>query len=84
MSWSTQSLARGSARNPKKVILGWAVILVIGLVLVGGLFGDAVTTQASFVNNPDSKVAEDLIEDLRGEDTHAREIVIVRIGLVNR
>ena len=79
MNWSTQSLARGSARNPRKVILGWAVIFVIGLALVGGLFEDAITTQFSFINNPDSKVAEELIEDrLHGEDTHAREIVIVR------
>ena len=79
MSWSTQALARVSARNAKKVIFGWAVMFVIGLVLVFGLLGDAITTQAKFLNNPDSKVAEELIEDrLRGEDTHAREIVIVR------
>ena len=78
MNWSTQSLARGSARNPKKVILGWAVIFVICLLLVFRLLGDSTTTQAKFTSNPDSKQVEDLIEDLRGEDTHAREIVIVR------
>lgn len=52
---STQALARGSNRHPWKVVVAWVLVFVLGLVLIANLLGDALTTQAEFTNNPESK-----------------------------
>ena len=56
----------------------WLGIIVAAVLLLGSLFKDAITTGAEFLNNPDARQAETLIEDLTGEPIHAREVVILR------
>ena len=75
---SPEGLARLSAGRPKTVIVAWAAVLAVSIALIASLFGDALTTQFSPTNDPDSKRAKTLIEErLRGQETVA-ETVIVR------
>ena len=76
--FSTQGLSRISSRHPWKVVLVWLGVLVLSIAISYLLLGDALTSQVSLTNNPDSEVGKQLLEDrLRGEQ-HAREIVIVQ------
>ncbi len=74
---STESLASASARHPWPVIGAWALALVAAIALIASLLGDALTTEIGFTNNPESKRAEALAEQVRGPRP-ANEIVIVR------
>ena len=77
---SPQTLARASSRHPWLTIGGWLVALMSAVVFSVTLLGDALTTEMSFTNNPESQRAADLIESrLRGPE-QLREIVIIRSG----
>lgn len=60
---STESLARASARRPWFTIGIWTAIVVVALVLVGTLLSSALTTEATFTNEPESIRAFDLLEE---------------------
>ena len=77
-SLSTESLARGSANRPWVTIAIWVVVLVAAIVLIFGLLGDALTTQFTFTNTPESQRGVDLIEELRGLPRSTNEVVIVQ------
>ena len=77
-SLSTESLARGSANRPWVTIVIWVVVLVAAIVLIFGLLGDALTTQFTFTNTPESQRGVDLIEELRGLPRSTNEVVIVQ------
>ena len=53
-----------------------AVIVAIGLA--GGLLSDAITTEIVFVSDPDSKRADELLEDRLRGPMGTNEIVVVR------
>jgi hypothetical protein len=80
-SLSTESLARSSAAHPKLTILIWVGVLVIGFVLIFTLLGSATTVEGTFTNNPDSKIAQELIED-RIHPTHAEETAVITSNIL--
>ena len=74
-----ESLALRSARRPWFTIGIWVLAIAISIVLRVTLFGDAITTEFAFTSNPDSKRADELIEDrVLGGPKGATEVVIVR------
>ncbi len=74
---STESLARMSARHPWQVIVGWIGLFLLSIYLIATLLGDALTTDADLLTNPESKQARSLIEQqIRGPQRDT-EIVIV-------
>ena len=76
--FSTEALARASARRPWLTIGAWFALLVVSGFLIMNLLGDALTTDADITTNPQSKQARKLIEDrLRGPQ-RVNEIVIVQ------
>ena len=75
---STQSLAARCARKPWTTIGIWVLILIISVVLRGMLFEDAITTEFTFTSNPDSKRADELIEDRLRGSKGTSEVVIVQ------
>ena len=76
---STGSLARSSARHPWRVIGIWVLAIVISVILWGALFEGAITTEFAFTNNPDSKRADELIEErVLGGPKGTSEVVIVQ------
>ncbi len=74
---STEHLARASAERPKRTIVAWVLAVVISVGLVATLFDDAVTTEFAFLNNPESKQANTLLEERLRGPADVKEVVIV-------
>ena len=78
--FSTEGLARASARHPWRTIGTWVAGLLAAGLSVAALMGSALTMDDDFTNNPESKRAEALIEHgFRGgqADLEADEAVVV-------
>ena len=77
LNLSTEAMARRSARRPWTTIGIWVLVIVIAIALRGALFEDAITTEFTFTSNPDSKQADELLEDrLRGPKATSEVIII--------
>lgn len=74
---STAGLARLSARRPWFVVGIWLVILVLAIVSTASSLSDALTTEAKFLNNPESVRGFDLLKARMGIDNPLAETVIV-------
>ena len=76
MAIGTESLARASAKRPWGTVAIWVLLLVAAGLLTSALLGDALTTSITFIDEPESDRALELIEELRGEQI-GTEIVVV-------
>ncbi|MDP3061957.1 MAG: MMPL family transporter, partial [Chloroflexota bacterium] len=76
--FSTEGLARASSRRPWLTIGVWGLVLLAAGALVVSLLQGALTTSQDFVNEPESKRADRLIEERLRGPVRSREIVIVR------
>ena len=75
----TEGIARASGRRPWITIGAWLVVLVAAIVLAGTLLGDALTTEETLTNNPESVRADNLLHERLGESNNTiDEMVIVR------
>ncbi len=75
---STESLARASSRHPWITLTIWAVAVIVAAVLIPTLLPGALTTEIDFVNNPESKRANTLLEERLRGPRKVTEMVIVR------
>ena len=73
-----ESLALRSARRPWVTIGIWVVVIVISLALRATLFEDAISTEFAFTGNPDSKIADDLLEERFRGPKGTNEVVIIQ------
>jgi RND superfamily putative drug exporter len=74
---SPQKLAGSSARHPWRTLAVWVALLVI-VTFLGNTFSGPTTGEGSaFTSNPDSQVANQLIEKHFGSDTTASETIVV-------
>jgi RND superfamily putative drug exporter len=78
MRLSPQGLARWSARRRLTVIAIWVGLFLVGGLLTSRYLSGALTTQAEFTNNPDSKQAQQLLEQRLAGPRRSNEVVIVR------
>ena len=79
LNLSTEGIARASGRRPWITIGAWLVVLVAAIVLAGTLLGDALTTEETLTNNPESVRADNLLHERLGESNNTiDEMVIVR------
>jgi uncharacterized membrane protein YdfJ with MMPL/SSD domain len=78
MRLSPQSVARWSARRRFTVIGIWVGLFLVGGLLTSRYLSGALTTQAEFTNNPDSKQARQLLEQRLSGPRRSNEVVIVR------
>ena len=69
LNLSTEGLARASARHGWLTIGAWLAVLVVAMVLVGTLLGDALTTEETLTNNPESVQADNLLHERLGNPT---------------
>ena len=77
-SWfSTEGLARISARHPWRTIAVWLVIIVLGAVAASGL-GNALSTDVNFTNKPESVKGTDLLDARMNNSSPVTETVIVQ------
>jgi uncharacterized membrane protein YdfJ with MMPL/SSD domain len=56
----------------------WGVLVLVAFVLIGGLLGSAVSSEGDVTNNPESKQAEELVDERFPERNPVDEVVIVR------
>ena len=81
---STAGLARVSARRPWLVVTAWVVATVLAAGGAAFGLGDVITTEATFVNRPESLKGLELLD--RGfqnpaeeqEETNWRETIVIR------
>ncbi|HZD01884.1 MAG TPA: MMPL family transporter [Actinomycetes bacterium] len=78
MRLSPQGVARWSARRRFTVIGIWVGLFLVGGLLTSRYLSGALTTQAQFTNDPDSKQAQQLLEQRLSGPRRANEVVIVR------
>lgn len=72
-----ETLAKRSARRPWRTIAAWVVLLIAAGVLSSQLLGDALTSEITFTNDPESMQALEIVEEIRGEAA-ATEFVVVQ------
>src|SRR4029450_7010505 len=78
MKLSPQGVARWSAKRRLTVIGIWVGLFLAGGFLPSSSLSGALTTQAQFTNNPDSKQAQTLLEQRLTGPRRSNEVVIVR------
>lgn len=69
--------ARVAADHPGRVLAAWALAVVVSLGLIGALLGGALTSEQSLTNDPDSALAQELM-DTRLPGDPPSEVVVVR------
>jgi uncharacterized membrane protein YdfJ with MMPL/SSD domain len=60
------------------VLTVWAVVALVGFALISGLLGSALSSEGDVTSNPESKQAEELIDERFPEREGLDEVVIVR------
>lgn len=74
---STDSLAQGCARRPWLTVAVWSLLLLLAGVITYRYLGGALTTEADFTSDSDSRVARQLLADRLRGPAKDQEIVIV-------
>jgi RND superfamily putative drug exporter len=59
-------------------LIVWGLLVLISFALISGLLGSALSTEGDVTNNPESKQAEELIEERLPERDPVDEVVVVR------
>ncbi|MCI0424223.1 MAG: MMPL family transporter [Actinobacteria bacterium] len=76
MARGPETVATASARRPWTTIIVWLIALVGAGVLSSMLLGDALTSEITFTNYPDSIKALELAEEVRGAQEDVEFVVI--------
>jgi RND superfamily putative drug exporter len=75
--FSTAGLARASARRPWIVVSTWIVIFALAIISTATGLGDALTTQAEFLSEPESVKGFDLLEERMSYEDPVTETIVV-------
>ena len=70
LNLSPAGLARASARHPLTTIGAWLTVIVAAMALIGTLLGDALVTETTLTNNPESVQADNLLHERLGESNN--------------
>src|SRR5215211_4700454 len=74
---STAKISGSSPRHPWRTLGAWMVMLVAGAVFAGMFLSDALTTEVSLLDNPESIQGENLLEARMGYETPLTETIVV-------
>jgi putative drug exporter of the RND superfamily len=77
-SLSPRRLAAIAVARPRRVLAVWGVLALVGFALISGLLGSALSSEGDVTSNPESKQAENLIDERLPERDPVDEVVIVR------
>jgi uncharacterized membrane protein YdfJ with MMPL/SSD domain len=77
-SFSPRRLAAIAVARPRRVLAVWGVVALVGFVLISGFLGSALSSEGDVTSNPESKQAQDLIDERFPEREAVDEVVIVR------
>jgi putative drug exporter of the RND superfamily len=76
--FSPRRLAAIAVGHPRRVLVVWGVVVLVGFVLISGLLESALSSEADVTSSPESKQAEDLIDERFPERDALDELVIIR------
>jgi putative drug exporter of the RND superfamily len=74
---SPRRLAELAVGRPGRVLAIWGALVLVGFVLIGGLLGSALSSEGDVTSNPESKRAEELIDERLPRRDEVDEVVIV-------
>jgi uncharacterized membrane protein YdfJ with MMPL/SSD domain len=77
-SLSPRRLAAIAVARPGRVLAVWGVVVLVSFALISGLLGSALSSESDATSNPESKQAQDLIDERFPERNALDELVIVR------
>src|SRR5215218_6365571 len=77
-SLSPRRLAAIAVARPRRLLAVWAVVALVGFVLISALPGSALSRKGDVTSSPESKQAEELIDERFPERDPVDEVVIVR------
>jgi putative drug exporter of the RND superfamily len=77
-SLSPRRLAAIAVARPRRVLAVWGALVLVGFVLISGLLGSALSSEGDVTSNPESKQAQDLIDERFPQRDALDELVIVR------
>lgn len=69
--------AESAVARPWRVLAIWVGLVVVGFLLTGGLLGSALSSEGDVTSNPESKRAEELIDERLPQRDEVDEVVIV-------
>jgi putative drug exporter of the RND superfamily len=75
---SPRRLAELAVARPGRVLAVWGVLVLAGFGLIGGLLGSALSSEGDVTSNPESKRAQELIDQRLPQRDAVDEVVIVR------
>src|SRR5918995_1227261 len=75
---SPRRLAAIAVARPRRVLAVWGVMALVAFVLISALLGSALSSEGDVTNNPESKQAEELVDERFPERESVDEVVIVR------
>jgi uncharacterized membrane protein YdfJ with MMPL/SSD domain len=74
----TERVARACASRPWWIVGGWVLVVVVSVVLIATLLGDALTNTANVTTPTDSKRGEELLSERMGSGSEPSDVVVVR------
>jgi uncharacterized membrane protein YdfJ with MMPL/SSD domain len=74
----TERVARACASRPWWIVGGWVLVVVVSVVLIATLLGDALTNTANVTTPTDSKRGEELRSERMGSGSEPSDVVVVR------
>jgi putative drug exporter of the RND superfamily len=77
-SLSPRRLAAIAVARPRRVLAVWGLVALVSFVLISGLLGSALSSEADVTSNPESKRAQDLIDERFPQRDALDELVVVR------
>ena len=72
---SSSGLARGAARDPRRTLGLWGLVLAAAVAVILTILPGTLTAEYSFVGNPDSQVGRDLLAEKMDMPRKANEVV---------
>ena len=75
---SPRRLAAIAVARPGRVLAVWGALVVVGFVAISGLLGSALSSEGDVTSNPESKQAQDLVDERFPQRDALDELVIVR------
>jgi RND superfamily putative drug exporter len=76
--FSPGRLAEIATQRPGRVLAVWGAIVLVSMVLIGALLGNALTSDQSLTNNPESDQAQKLVDARLPDQNAFDEVIIVR------
>ena len=74
---SPRRLAEAAVARPGRVLAIWGGLVVVGFLLIGGLLGSALSSEGDVTSNPESKRAEELVDERLPQRDEVDEVVIM-------